>query len=79
MNLGRLASKLVEPIRLSSQLNSIHLSANNLPPEIVTYIDRALNVPQMDPPERKVTRFREGEELSARQMQKPSKQPTNVQ
>lgn len=44
MNLGRLASKLVEPIRLSPQLNSIHLSANNLPPEVVTYIDRALTV-----------------------------------
>ena len=59
MNLGKLARNLVEPIRLSSQLNSIHLSQNNLPEETVLYIDRALTVSQIDPPERKVTRFRE--------------------
>jgi hypothetical protein len=72
--MGKLASKIVEPIRLSSQLNSIHLSLNNLPPEIMLYIDRALTVSQIDPPERKVTRFRDiDDQNSARQLQSNQK------
>jgi hypothetical protein len=59
MNLGRLTSKLVEPIRISTSLNAVHLSANNLPRDLIHYLDSALKVPHTDPPEYKISQFRE--------------------
>lgn len=61
MNLGAAVRKLVEPIRVAPCLNSVHLSQNFVPSEVIFYMDRALNVPDLDHPELKVTKFRDAE------------------
>lgn len=57
MNLGKHVEKLVEAIKISPSLNSIHLSQNNLPADLVDLLDRTLKVPQTD--EVKIRQFRQ--------------------
>jgi hypothetical protein len=42
MQLGKLVNKLVESIRASSTLCCVHLSENNIPFEIMKYMDKTL-------------------------------------
>ena len=78
MNLGAAVRKLVEPIRIAPCLNSVHLSSNLVPAEVIFYMDRALNVPDLDPPEFKASKFRYTED-DKNPHKKQKLQPVNSQ
>lgn len=90
MNLGRLAGKLLEAVESSVHLNAIHLSTNYIPIEIVKLFDEKLNIRQVDPPERKVRKFREDapvvknikkeepEEMSEEELNENGERPAEV-
>ena len=46
MQLGKVINKLVESIKANSTLCCVHLSENNVPLEIINYMDKTLYIPE---------------------------------
>lgn len=46
MSLGKTVAKLVQSIKASSTLNCVHLGMNNIPLEIIYYMDKEFGTPE---------------------------------